>query len=264
MPLYQPQINSAEQVAAELQTAYRRFAAAASDVFSDEFFIDAKRTVDDPAFSATYDRYLPYVQRFIIAELDTDAPSKRGIGRLADGDPPPRLGSKFRKQLRNDDAQGEVGHAAERLVLSGFLSQAIFYDDDLEVRADLDYWPIWLRHLIPWYQDTTDLSTRARNEEQSNLGIIGAMTITLGDHGGSELMEAYERRGIYKGRAGSWRDARALSYFLLFMGAGRALFHVLSEKVDPDFGSLQSQELLESYAEKRNKRQMVAQNQQGS
>jgi hypothetical protein len=56
----------------------------------------------------------------------------------------------------------------------------------------------------------------------------------------------------------TWHNARALTYFILLIGAGRALHHVLSDAVDPDFGAFQSLHLLEDYAEKRGKRQMIA------
>ncbi len=209
----------------------------------------------------TYGRHLRLVHRFITAEMDTDAPSKRGMGRLADGDPPPRLGAKYRKQLRGEAAQLGIGLAAERLVISGFAAQAAFFSgENLQEAADEDtVWLAWLRHLIAYYQDTTELVDRARNEEESSLGLIGAMLISLGDHGGAEMMEGFEAHGVIKGRRmNTWHNARALTYFILLIGAGRALHHVLSDAVDLDFGAAQSLHLLEDYAEKRGRRQMIA------
>jgi hypothetical protein len=260
MSAYQPQIASRERVQEEFETAATKFAEAAKDVYTPEGLEDTLASLRDKILIATYAQHLPLVHRFVVAEMDTDAPSKRGIGRLADGDPPPRFGAKYRKQLRDQAAQRDIGLAAERLVLSGFAAQAAFYEEALQERSDEEAWLLWLRHLSAFYNDTSELASRAKAEEQSTVGITGAMMITLGDHGGSELMEGYETHRILRSlrRINSWSNARALTYFLLFVGAGRALHHVLSDKVDMTFGSLQSLHLLEDYAEKRNKRQMIA------
>lgn len=260
MPTYQPQIASPERVQGEFETAATKFAEAARGVYTPEGLEGTLASLRDKMLIATYMQHLPLVHRFVVAEMDTDAPSKRGIGRLADGDPPPRLGAKYRKQLRDQAAQRDIGLAAERLVLSGFAAQAAFYEEALQERGDEEAWLLWLRHLSAYYNDTSELANRAKTEEQSTFGLTGAMMITLGDHGGSELMEGYETYRILKSfrRINNWSNARALTYFLLFMGAGRALHHILSDKVDTTFGSLQSLHLLEDYAEKRSKRQMIA------
>ncbi len=260
MSAYQPQIASRERIQQEFETAATKFAETAGDAYTPEGLEGTLASLRNETLIATYVHHLPLVHRFVVAEMDTDAPSKRGIGRLADGDPPPRLGAKYRKQLRDQAAQRDIGLAVERLVLSGFAAQAAFYEEALQERSDEEAWPLWVRHLSAYYNDTSELADRAKAEEQSAFGITGAMMITLGDHGGSELMEGYETHRIVKSlrRVNGWRNARALTYFLLFMGAGRALHHVLSDQVDETFGSLQSLHLLEDYAEKRSKRQMIA------
>jgi hypothetical protein len=260
MSTYQPQIASPEQVQEEFETAATKFAVVAEDVYTPEGLEGTLASLRDKTLITTYTQHLSLVHRFVVAEMDTDAPSKRGIGRLADGDPPPRLGAKFRKQLRDQAAQRDIGLAAERLVLSGFAAQAAFYEEALQERHEEETWQLWLRHLSAYYNDTFDLTERAKAEEQSSIGVTGAMMITLADHGGSELMEGYETHGVIKKlrRINNWHNARALTYFILLVGAGRALHHVLSDKVDESFGSLQSLHLLEDYAEKRNKRQMIA------
>ncbi len=241
--------------------AAQNFASQAQEILGADDLEGVLQEIQSKDLSAAYSRYLIFVHRFIVAEMDTDAPSKRGIGRLADSDPPPRLGAKYRKQLRSEDARRSIGLAAERLMLLGFAAQAAFYNEGLDsVDREDDAWAMWLRHLSAYYNDTSELADRARNEERSNVGLTGAMLIILGDHGGGELVEGFEEHRIIKGlRKNTWHNARAASYLLLMMGAGRALHHVLSDEVDPTFGSLQSVRLLEDYREKRSKRQMIAQ-----
>lgn len=260
MPAYQPQIASPERVQDEFERAAAKFATTARDALTPEGLEKTLASLRSEHLAATYTRHVHFIQRFVVAEMDTEAPSKRGIGRLADGDPPPRLGAKYRKQLRDQAAQQDIGLALERLALSGFAGQAAFYEETLQERSDEEAWPLWLRHLSAYYTDTFELSDRAKKEEQSSLGLTGAMLIVLADHGGNELMEGYEAHGVMKKlrRINNWHNARALSYVMLLIGAGRALHHVLSDKVDENFGSLQSLHLLEEYAEKRSKRQMIA------
>lgn len=261
MAAYEAQIATQDQIEAEFRVAADEFEPLAREVLEGEDLTNTLEAIRGSELCATYFRHLSFVQRFVIAEMDTEAPSKRGIGRLADGDPPPRLGAKYRKKLRNEEARRSIGLAAERLVLSGFAAQAAFFEGTLEAKGDEEAWEMWLRHLISYYNDTNDLMGRVRSEEHSNLGIIGAMIVMLGNHGGSELIEGFEAHHIIRGfpRRNSWHNARALSYLSLLLGAGRALHHVLSEEADPSFGSLQSVRLLEDYSEKRNKRQMVTQ-----
>jgi hypothetical protein len=182
------------------------------------------------------------------------------MGRLADGDPPPRLGAKYRKQLKSPDAQTTIGLAVERVVLTGWAAQAAFFSEGLEPRPDDQAWLMWLRHLIPFYNSTGDLVNRARKQEKSSLALAGTWMILLASHGGDELLAGFEEHRIIKSRfrANTWNNARALTYFLLLIGAGRALRHVLNPDADESLGGFQSQHLLEDYAEPRNKRQLVA------
>lgn len=209
MSAYQPQIASAERVQQEFETAATKFAETARGAYTPEGLEGTLASLRDEMMIATYMQHLPLVHRFVVAEMDTDAPSKRGIGRLADGDPPPRLGAKYRKQLRDPTAQRGIGLAAERLVLSGFAAQAALYEETLQERSDEEAWPLWLRHLSAYYNDTFELASRAKAEEESTVGITGAMMITLGDHGGSELLEGYENHRIIKSlrRINSWSNA---------------------------------------------------------
>lgn len=78
---------------------------------------------DDVA--STYVEALPFVARFLTVELDSQTPGNNGIGRVMDGDPPPRFGGKFRKQLRQPEIRREAGRVIEKFILDGFLGNAI-------------------------------------------------------------------------------------------------------------------------------------------
>jgi hypothetical protein len=71
-----------------------------------------------------YARYLPLVHRFVIAELDCVAASRRGIGRISDSDAPPRLATLFSAQAEQPEVREMVGPWVERLILTGFLVEA--------------------------------------------------------------------------------------------------------------------------------------------
>src|SRR4051794_13980842 len=107
MAAYEPQIASIEEVNAEFDAMTEKYEAAAADVFTDEAFAAQLTGLRDPALREAFAKRLPLIHRFVVAELDTEAPSKRGMGRLSDGDPPPRLGAKYRKQLRDESTRRE-------------------------------------------------------------------------------------------------------------------------------------------------------------
>lgn len=212
--------------------------------------------VRSQALAELYAVYLPLVSRFVAAELDTDAASNRGMGRLGDGDPPPRIGAKYRKQLGDPRAKQALGPAIEKIILSGFASQAGLYKTEGAQKPIDEVWAMWLRHISGAYNDTNDLVSKARREEKSKEGLAAVLTMLLCDRGTDELLEGYEQFGVLKqGFLSRWRNARPLTYVSLFLGAGRVLFHVLTEKVDENFGALWTVEMLQDYQEPRNIKQ---------
>jgi hypothetical protein len=258
VPPYQPQIATAEQVRQETESLALGFSNTMKEAVPADQMEKALAFIRDEASISAFVEHLPLVHRWISAEMDTDAPSKRGIGRLADGDPPPRFGAKYRKQLEDPEARAAIGLGVERLVLAGYCFQAAFFTGQVVDRAQDVVWAGWLRHLTASYNETNDLSSRAGREEESTEGYLGALMIGMTDHGGAELLEGFETYGILKGRGiNPWRNARAMTYLTFFIGAGRALRQVVSDQFNESFGSLLSLHLLEDYEQPRNKRQML-------
>jgi hypothetical protein len=110
-----------------------------------------------PDCLALYGEALPFVARYLRVELDTQTPGKNGIGRIRDGDPPPRFGGKYRRPMRRETARLEVGLNIERLILAGFqMFLAAFFEGSEIGESQLkteERYRAWVRTLNPLYLD---------------------------------------------------------------------------------------------------------------
>jgi hypothetical protein len=180
--------------------------------------------VREPNVVQTYARCLPLIQRFLTAELDTVTPTKRGIGRTSDAEPPPRLGAKYRKQLTPPDARVRVGEIMERVILGGFAARVAINENLVEnpipfVERDLhDIWGDWIFSFFSAWQDT-DLS-KADPEHLEMLWTMVVATKPLDDFVRTAEKLKIVKRGPFKGI----RNYRALTLMQYYIGTGRALW----------------------------------------
>lgn len=204
-----------------------------------------------------YKRCLPLVRKFVIAELDCAAPSWRGIGRLCDSDPPPRLGARFRVQLEAPDAREKVGLAAEREILMGFLIRAAWSG---EAPGDRDLDSLWAALLRQLATDRGKLEAGVQPlvDETGRLRTIILLRTQLTSVTGFAMTRAFEETDIIQG----WTEERdmdqtyrAQSISEVLGKVGRML-HERSLDSTPETTKPIVIKLLEDYSEQRNRAQL--------
>ncbi len=214
------------------------------------------KAFDDPNVAGAYAAHLALVGKFLNAELDTESPSERGLGRIADSDPPPRIGSKFRDELGSDEARCDVGQALENLLIGGFAAQAaLSAGGELVDRSNEETWELWLRHLAPFYAESN--LGEVLGESASTSGGLGTMAVIVRVPL-DEYVEAGQKHDLVKKsvfRAAKTGRAMTMAYFSF--GAGRALHRVLTDAVDRDLGSTWPVELLAHYQEPRKAGELI-------
>lgn len=184
-----------------------------------------QRTFADGSPIALYQHGVGLVARFIGAELDTTTPGTRGLGRLAPT--PPRLGGRFRGELKQPATQRALALAAEATIVAGFAA-AVFTLHFLKdgpvtavARTEQELWTRW----VP----------------RAYAGLRGVAALQVGTASAQELFVA---TAVEHGLVGKLRPAKKMSLQLVaafYASAGAALYEVstdLSERQGAQHRSL--------------------------
>ena len=247
-----PDLSDLDQVRTELQAT----AQAVSNMFAIDSGSSLRVVVEMLASEELASEYFAWsslVRRFIAAELDIAAPSERGMGRLTDKDPPPRLGAKYRDQLRDPEARAAVAIAAERSALGGFAAHTALYRHTPATGLVSErVWARFLRRLSASYGEAAEAFTRSTRGKPTEENLFAVLTVVIADRGLSPLIEAFQRYGIMRtGRLARVRNARPATYGALFVGAGVSLRYAGSAAADDELGADVSIKVLEEYESPR-------------
>jgi len=213
---YEPQIVSEQRTREGLAEVRACFVAAYDPEQLPPMWDDMLAAIDKPAVVALYVKCVPLVARLIGAELDTETPGKRGLGRLSPS--PPRLGARFRRKIRDADVQRELGGSAERVVLGGYGAAAGLYQSrrdgppGLRERSEQEIWRLW----VP----------------QAYAGLRGVAALdAITEKPRTEFVRVARKVGLTGPIA--WRKKLSLALIAHFYAAaGAALYEVNTDLVD--------------------------------
>lgn len=229
----------------------------------EDFFFQLTGHFDDDDLADLLAGYLPLLDRWFDAEFDTEAPSRRGMGRIADGDPPPRIGARFRKLLSKAGPQevGQLKSAARGVGLSSAATFIVFRKHMADINAEFtqkpadEVWLLLLRSIVPMYHSTQELVEAAQREQFEKGGVLGLALMLCSEPWGSPLAENYDRLGLTKGFGP--KRMRTATTLPLYMGVGCGLANALSDDADPNLGAAWQLELLENYEQPRKARDVM-------
>lgn len=191
-----------------------------ASAFQDDAIANFTRALREPRAAGRYATSLPMVARFLTIELDPEIEGENGIGRVP-GEPPPRFGGRFRKQLRDREIRRRLGEALEKLIFNGYASMVAasgtrtdpfnLLDRSLEER----WWP-FIRNMAPTYRDLVAGLNAEKRPSQTTILVLGGPAIA--DY--AELIaEVKLGRGLRP-----FSKSRAKSYATFFIAVGNALW----------------------------------------
>jgi hypothetical protein len=152
----------------------------AMEVESDSNLAEALERLRNRQLADEYAPWTPLVSRFVEAELDAEAPSKRGMGRITGGDPPPRFGAKYRRVLEDDEASAVFEHAAQQTVLGGFAARAALFEEEVAPGLEADVvWSRLLRRVSASYNSVNQMLQRAKEHEPTPEGYASVPRLTI-------------------------------------------------------------------------------------